>query len=151
MARTAVYPTAPTWNIIASGSDMRTHSGYGNMVVKDGYMGHLRGWPFLRPSLMKTTIEISDDLLMRARQAALERNTTLRAIVEEALERALGHASDPVPALRTITWGSSSGQGSRALDSKAVRVALRREREGPQDDDYWRRRFGFVPPAASRR
>ncbi|HVL59735.1 MAG TPA: type II toxin-antitoxin system VapB family antitoxin [Burkholderiaceae bacterium] len=53
---------------------------------------------------MKTTLEIDDDLLRRAKQAALERGTTLRAVVEEALSRALRAAPDhPIP-LRTITW-----------------------------------------------
>ncbi len=99
---------------------------------------------------MKTTIEIADELLLRAKQEALARNTTLRAIVEEALQRALGPASESVPALRTITWGAN-GPRSRPLDAKTVRSALAREREGPQDDEYWRKRFGFVPPGQSRR
>ena len=36
---------------------------------------------------MKTTIEIEDGLLMSAKQAAVQRRTTLRAIVEHALRR----------------------------------------------------------------
>lgn len=52
---------------------------------------------------MKTTLDIDDELLRRARQAALERDTTLRAIVEEALARALGPAAAPVP-IRTVVW-----------------------------------------------
>jgi Arc/MetJ family transcription regulator len=99
---------------------------------------------------MKTTIEIADELLLRAKQAALERNTTLRAIVEEALQRALGQAPASVPALRTITWGST-GRGSRVLEANTVRDAIAAERAGPHDDEYWRKRFGFVPPGASRR
>ncbi|MCD6675453.1 MAG: type II toxin-antitoxin system VapB family antitoxin [Burkholderiaceae bacterium] len=99
---------------------------------------------------MKTTIEIPDDLLLRAKREALARKTTLRAIVEEALQRALGPAPESVPSLRTVTWGAG-GRGSRALDAKTVRSALAREREGPQDDEYWRRRFGFVPSGVSRR
>lgn len=105
---------------------------------------------YTAPLLVKTTIEISDDLLLRAKQAALARNTTLRAIVEEALQHALGPAGESVPPLRTVTWGSA-GRGSRGLDAKTVRAALAREREGPQDDEYWRRRFGFVPAGAARR
>ncbi|MCD6681534.1 MAG: type II toxin-antitoxin system VapB family antitoxin [Burkholderiaceae bacterium] len=99
---------------------------------------------------MKTTIEISDDLLLRAKQEALARNTTLKAIVEEALRRALRPVPEAVPALRTVTWGAS-GRGARLLDAKTVRSALAREREGPQDDEYWRKRFGFVPSGPSRR
>jgi hypothetical protein len=41
---------------------------------------------------MKTTLDIEDELLHRAKQAALDRNTTLRAIIEEALVRALSPA-----------------------------------------------------------
>jgi len=109
-------------------------------------MGVVYGWMGAEvASEVKTTIEISDDLLLRAKQEALARNTTLKAIVEEALRRALGPAPESVPALRTITWGAS-GPGSRPLDANTVRSALAREREGPQDDEYWRRRFGFVPP-----
>lgn len=93
---------------------------------------------------VKTTIEISDDLLLRAKQEALARNTTLRAIVEEALQRALGPPPESVPPLRTVTWGSS-GRGKPTLDSKTVLAAIAREREGLQDDEYLRRRFGLVP------
>lgn len=52
---------------------------------------------------MKTTLDLDDELLRRAKQAALDRDTTLRAIVEEALERALGPAAAPVP-IRTVVW-----------------------------------------------
>jgi predicted transcriptional regulator len=45
---------------------------------------------------MRTTIRLDDDLLRRAKRAALERGTTLTAIVEEALRRALA----PEPARR---------------------------------------------------
>ena len=38
---------------------------------------------------MRTTIEVTDPLLREAKKVALERNTTLRAIVESALEREL--------------------------------------------------------------
>lgn len=108
------------------------------MGVEYGWMG-----------AVKTTIEISDDLLLRAKQQALARNTTLRAIVEEALHRALGQATEPVPPLRTVTWGSA-GRNSRVLDAKAVRAALAREREGSTDDEYLRKRFGFVEPGSRR-
>ena len=38
---------------------------------------------------MRTTVTISEDLLKRARKAALERSCTLSALVEEALQRTL--------------------------------------------------------------
>lgn len=57
----------------------------------------------IEPDEVKTTLDLDDDLLRRAKRAALERDTTLRAIVEEALARSLGPQSAPVP-LRTLVW-----------------------------------------------
>ena len=55
---------------------------------------------------MKTTIEISDDLLRRARQLADERGLTLRALVEEGLRLSLQARSEPAqPTFRLRTWG----------------------------------------------
>jgi len=39
---------------------------------------------------MKTTIELADDLVAKAKRAALERRTTLRALVDRGLRRELG-------------------------------------------------------------
>ena len=39
---------------------------------------------------MKTTIEIADDLLERAKRQARRENKTLREVVEEALRRQIG-------------------------------------------------------------
>jgi hypothetical protein len=69
-------------------------------AVQYGNMGRVT---ILTPPAMKTTLDIDDELLRRARQAALERDTTLRAIVEEALARALGPTAAPVP-IRTVVW-----------------------------------------------
>lgn len=38
---------------------------------------------------MRTTIRLNDDLLRRAKREALERGTTLTAVIEDALRRAL--------------------------------------------------------------
>ncbi|MDJ0952636.1 MAG: DUF2191 domain-containing protein [Acidimicrobiia bacterium] len=38
---------------------------------------------------MKTTVEIADELLKRAKQAALDRETTLRDLIERGLRREL--------------------------------------------------------------
>ncbi len=38
---------------------------------------------------MRTTIRLDDELLTRAKRAALERGTTLTAVIEDALRRAL--------------------------------------------------------------
>jgi Arc/MetJ family transcription regulator len=43
---------------------------------------------------MRTTIRLDEDLLAKAKRAAIERGTTLTAVIEDALRRALapGHA-----------------------------------------------------------
>lgn len=38
---------------------------------------------------MKTTIELADDLAIKAKRLAAKHNTTLRAVVEDALRRAV--------------------------------------------------------------
>lgn len=97
-------------------------------------------------SIVKTTIDISDDLLRRAKQAALEGNTTLRAIIEAALERALGPTPSALPPLRTPTWPPAEA-GAPTLDPAALREILDREREGRADDpERFAKRFGFTPP-----
>jgi Arc/MetJ family transcription regulator len=44
---------------------------------------------------MRTTIRLDDDLLARAKRAAVERGTTLTALIEDALRRALAPAAPP--------------------------------------------------------
>lgn len=41
---------------------------------------------------MRTTIRLDDDLLAKAKRAAVERGTTLTAVIEDALRRALAPA-----------------------------------------------------------
>lgn len=42
---------------------------------------------------MKTTLDISDDLLTKAKTVAASRRTTLKALVEHALRREVGQAA----------------------------------------------------------
>ena len=61
---------------------------------------------------MKTTIEISDPLLRRAKRLAVKRGITLRAVIEDALRMELA-ASEVRPvgaSIRTHTFG---GRGLR--------------------------------------
>ncbi len=44
---------------------------------------------------MKTTIELSDSLLKKAKALAKERGTTLRAVIEESLQRSLASPKSP--------------------------------------------------------
>lgn len=95
---------------------------------------------------MKTTIDISDALLRRAKQAALERNTTLRAIIESALERALGTTPVVMPPLHTLTWPPSDS-GAPILEARALKAAIDAERDGhPGDAGRMARRLGYRPP-----
>jgi hypothetical protein len=46
---------------------------------------------------MKTTIEISDPLLRKARRLAAQQGVTLRTLVERGLSRVVGETKKPVP------------------------------------------------------
>jgi hypothetical protein len=58
---------------------------------------------------MKTTIELADDLLMLAKQRALDQHTTLRALIESGLRHTLSQEPNAtsdrqayrIPGLRT--------------------------------------------------
>ena len=62
---------------------------------------------------MKTTIEIADDVLTRARRQARKERKTLRAIVDEALRQRLAQSSAAAPfRLKRHPFG---GQGRQPL------------------------------------
>jgi hypothetical protein len=83
---------------------------------------------------MKTTIEINDALLKQARQLAVERNTSLKAIVEVALRGYLDQAAQPSrPAfeLRGCTFGGSGPQpGIDESDWATIRSMIYKGRGG---------------------
>ena len=58
---------------------------------------------------MKTTIEVSDTLMREAKTLAQEHNTTLRALVEQGLEKVLQELRNPKP--YKLKDGSFRGQG----------------------------------------
>ena len=58
---------------------------------------------------MKTTIEVSDALMLEAKSLAQEHNTTLRALVEEGLEKVLRDLREPKA--YKLKDGSVGGQG----------------------------------------
>jgi hypothetical protein len=82
---------------------------------------------------MKTTIDIADPLLRRAKQLAASRRTTLKAIIEEALRAALereARARRPEP-LRTHTVGGRGLQpGLSWNDWNTLRALAYEERGG---------------------
>lgn len=66
---------------------------------------------------MKTTVEIDDELLRRAKVHAAEQGTTLRSVLEDALERLLQE------------WGTAP-TGYRMADRRVHGHGLRPEYEG---------------------
>lgn len=59
---------------------------------------------------MKTTIEISDAILRRAKQLAARRNTTLRDVIESALRDAL-ESEAPSARAREVKTHTFRGKG----------------------------------------
>lgn len=77
---------------------------------------------------MKTTIELPDELLLRAKQAALERRTSLKEVIESALVHALGRAPGRHPPLRTVVWPPADNPGSSVTSAEILRM-IRDERD----------------------
>jgi len=101
---------------------------------------------------VKTTIDIADDLLRRAKKAALDRGTTLRTVVEEALTRALGPGMDEVASLRTVTWPPGVDASDRKVPADAVLRMIARDRASPLDDPARRvRRIGVASTGRGRK
>lgn len=69
---------------------------------------------------MKTTIEVSDALMLEAKSLAQEHNTTLRALVEEGLEKVLRDLREPKPyKMRDFSVGGNGLQPGQELLSWA--------------------------------
>ena len=83
---------------------------------------------------MKTTLEINDPLLLRAKRLAAERNTTLRMVVESALRRyldAMDNGQRPSFRLRRHTFGGRGLQaGLDEHDWEAIRELIYEGRGG---------------------
>jgi hypothetical protein len=60
---------------------------------------------------MKTTIEINDTLLRQAKRVALERNLSLKAVVEAALRQFLNAAQVPQQASFKLRKCTFKGEG----------------------------------------
>ena len=72
---------------------------------------------------MKTTIEVSDALMLEAKTLAQQHNTTLRALVEQGLEKVLRELREPKPyKLQDASVGGQGLQpGQEALSWAEVR------------------------------
>lgn len=79
---------------------------------------------------MKTTLELRDDLLRRAKALALERGITLRQLFTEALEERVQRASSK----DSPSWKRLSG-GLRSLRAETAKVQARVDAEFEQVDE----------------
>jgi Arc/MetJ family transcription regulator len=74
---------------------------------------------------MRTTIRLDDDLLASAKRAALERGTTLTAVIEDALRRALASgAAGPAEHVELPTFRGDGLQPGVDLDDTASLLDL---------------------------
>jgi len=74
---------------------------------------------------VRTTIRLDDDLLARAKRAAVDRGTTLTAVIEDALRRAL--APTPAAPREVVTLPTFKGDGLQPgvdLDDSAAVLDL---------------------------
>ncbi|HZX69730.1 MAG TPA: DUF2191 domain-containing protein [Rhodanobacter sp.] len=72
---------------------------------------------------MKTTIEINDALLKRARSTSQRQGTTLRALVEQGLQQVLSvpTTSAPVP-VETLVFDGPTGLAEPFADASWSRI-----------------------------
>jgi Arc/MetJ family transcription regulator len=79
---------------------------------------------------MRTTIRLDDDLLQRAKREALDRGTTLTAVIEDALRRALSPAgSDRQEPFRMRTFHGDGVRPGVDLDDTAALLDLMDEHD----------------------
>ena len=82
---------------------------------------------------MRTTIHLPDDLLARAKRAAVDSNRSLTAVIEEALRAALSkRRSAPGARVDLPTYGEGGLQPGVDLDDSAALFDLL---EGPDAAD----------------
>jgi hypothetical protein len=86
---------------------------------------------------MKTTLELDPELLKRAKQKALDSGTTFKSVVEDALQLYLGNSTKvPVPLITVVYGDPAQTTNQFAIPSGEVDLS---------QDDYWQKRFGFLP------
>ena len=74
---------------------------------------------------MKTTVEISDALLRAAKRMAVERNMTLRLVIEAALRRYVEAAADETQSPPQLRRRSFRGRGLQPGLSESEWATLR--------------------------
>ncbi|TAL88154.1 MAG: DUF2191 domain-containing protein [Rhodanobacter sp.] len=72
---------------------------------------------------MKTTIEINDALLKRARSASRRQGTTLRALVEQGLQQVLSARAESQSApIETVVFDGATGLNEPFADASWGRI-----------------------------
>jgi hypothetical protein len=89
--------------------------------------------------LMKTTVELDSTLLQAAKQRALDTNTSLKHVLEQALRQLLRPADGISIPIRTITFGKTTAPWPLA-DTK-----MRSHAYAEQSEEYLNKRVGFIP------
>jgi Arc/MetJ family transcription regulator len=80
---------------------------------------------------MRTTVRLDDELLTKAKRAAVERGTTLTAVIEDALRRALTPSTDSRHEDVVLpTFRGNGLQPGVDLDDSASLLDLMEERRG---------------------
>lgn len=75
---------------------------------------------------MRTTIDVPDGLLKRAKKVAAERHTSLRMLMVDALERSLADTSSNAFRLRD----AAVGDGPEKISAEQIDQAIDEQREG---------------------
>lgn len=77
-------------------------------------------------SIMRTTISISDELLVAAKRRARERGQSLGSVIEDALRRALATEPDPAPrpAVPVFDGGTGARPGVDLTSNRALYEVL---------------------------
>lgn len=92
---------------------------------------------------MKTTLDIDDQLLLAAKQRALDTGSTLRQVVESALSQLLKPRPAGAVPIRTVVFEPAQHGVSDAMPTPSE---LNESAFDMNSRRYWKKRFGFVPP-----
>ena len=84
---------------------------------------------------MKTTVDIADDLLLRAKQEAEASHTTLRSLIEEGLREVLSRKSAAgQPRIKPVTFRGTGLQSEfRGQGWDSIRDAIHETGRGSRD------------------
>ncbi len=88
---------------------------------------------------MKTTINLDDQLLQAAKQRALDTNTSLKDVMEQALRQLLRPTIPTGVPIRTITFGNASE--AWPLSPEQLRSAAYPDKNA----DQWNKEMGLEP------